>query len=102
VTYTQISRQAADPNWIERVKVALAQTALTKIAAAPVGAQAIAEDALGRFVRASLGQAAQEKSLDVALSFIGGADLEPGTVSDAAIFSAVNALWSDWLPAPAA
>jgi hypothetical protein len=38
----------------------------------------------------------------VALNFIGGADLEPGTVSDAAIFSAVNALWSDWLPAPAA
>ena len=96
--YSDLVARAADSDWINRVKGALEQVALTKIQNTPVDATAIAEDALGRFVRANLDFHAREKALDVALDHIGAVDLQPANVSDAAVFASVNALWDKWLP----
>ena len=101
MTNEDLAGRAARSEWVARVKVALAQVCLDKIKPAPTGAQEIAEDALGRFVRNQLDAKAREYALEVALGFIGLASLDAPTVSDADIFSRVNALWPEWLPAPA-
>ena len=100
MTYSALQNAANDEEWIKRAGVGLLQTAETFIVAAPVGATAIARDKLGRSIKANVGLYARENALLIALGFIGQANLLVGTVSDADIFSRVNAVYDKMLPSP--
>lgn len=100
--YSAMLAHANDPGWVARVTVAVTLTAANvKVKAAPSGATEIAEDALGRLILQSPATYGARFALPVALGFIGDADLEPGTVTDAAIFARVAALYRSFLPNPA-
>lgn len=99
MSYEELNWYASDDHWIARVKAALTHTAANvKIKAAPSGNQEIADDALGRSILADQDGWARRFSLVVGLGFLGNATL--AEVSDAAIFSRIDAVFDSFLTTP--
>jgi hypothetical protein len=88
------------PDWRSRVKACMLHTAVNvKIKAAPTVAEGPA-DALGRSVVADPDLWASRFMPVVAVVLIGQPNLSSAEVSDAELFSAVDAAWAKFLPQP--
>lgn len=88
------------PEWRSRVKASILHTAVNvKIKPAPTAAEAPA-DALGRSVVADPDLWATRFMPVVAVILIGSPDLTSASVSDAALFSAVDAAWPKFFAQP--
>lgn len=88
------------PDWHSRIKGCILHTAVNvKIKAAPTVAQGPA-DALGRSVVADPDSWTNRFAPVVAVILIGEPDLTAANVSDAELFSAVDAAWAKFLTQP--
>lgn len=96
LSYADISSQAADQAWIDRVKIALVSTAVdVKTSNAPANILATRQDRLARSIIADPTLWAARFAIPVALGFVANANL--AGVTDAAIFARVDAVYDDFL-----
>lgn len=88
------------PDWLSRIKACILHTAVNvKIKAAPTTAEGPA-DALGRSVVADPDLWARRFAPVVAVVLIGSPDLTSASVTDAALFAAVDVAWGKFLVQP--
>lgn len=89
------------PDWRSRVKACVAHTAVNVfIKAAPTVAEGPADE-IGRAVLLDLDLWTTRFMPVVAVILIGEPSLSSADVTDAELFSAVNAAWAKFLPQPA-
>lgn len=98
LNYTDIETQSKDAAWIARVKIALVSTATdVKTSNAPATVLDAKRDRLARSILADPGYWAAVFSIPVALGFVANTSLS--SVTDAAIFARVDAVYDDFLTA---
>ena len=99
-SYTQLSQQTGASQWFERVRICIVHTATNvKIKTAPTVAQGPA-DALGRAVVLDPDLWTKRFAPVVGVLLIGEADLTTTSVTDAELFSAVDAAWLKFFAQP--
>lgn len=99
--YTALHQQWTTTEWLHRVRACILHTAVNvKIKPAPTQAEGPA-DALGRSIVADPAFWAGRFAPVVAVILIGQPDLSEIEVTDAELFSAVDAAWPKFFPQPA-
>ena len=96
MTYTQLVREADDPNWVERVRVAIVEAAIAISSDTPAAGIDTRRDALARRVLRDSSGYARQMAMGVAVGFIADSTLNVTAVTDAEIATRVSSVFNDY------